>query len=266
MLASGKIAQGSRCVRQDVWRLAGSLFLLLTAGVRAEPAAVVNETLNYSLRWGMVYAGNACLSATPDAQRDGQSVVQCSLTVQSSAFVDRIYKVRDRMDSWLTPDLGHTLFYSQNQMEGRHRSVLDVSFDWVNSTAQRVKNAEAKEPLAIPAGTFDPLGALFVLRRGAITVGDDITLSITDGKRCVLGQAHVLRREKVRTAAGEFDCLVVEPDLHDVKGVFEKSRDAKLHVWVTDDARHIPVKVASKVVIGYFTAELTSIQPDKPAP
>ncbi|OPZ26774.1 MAG: hypothetical protein BWZ02_01890 [Lentisphaerae bacterium ADurb.BinA184] len=97
-----------------------------------------------------------------------------------------------------------------------------------------------------------------MLRRRAFEVGDGLTLPVTDGKRCALARARVLRRETVCTPAGEFDTLVVEPDLREVKGVFEKSPGARLHVWVTNDARHLPVKLASKVMIGHFTAELTA--------
>jgi hypothetical protein len=57
---------------------------------------------------------------------------------------------------------------------------------------------------------------------------------------------------------GIFDTYLVEPDLKDIGGVFRKSKNAKLEVWVTSDNRHIPVKIKSKVIVGSFVAELIS--------
>ena len=73
------------------------------------------------------------------------------------------------------------------------------------------------------------------------------------------GTAKIIAEEKVETDAGEFDTYKVEPDTKDLAGVFKKSKGARLFIWVTKDARHIPVKISSKVFIGSFTAELTSI-------
>jgi hypothetical protein len=44
--------------------------------------------------------------------------------------------------------------------------------------------------------------------------------------------------------------------MKDVKGVFEKSKDAKMFIWVTADERRMLVKLKSKVVVGSFVAEL----------
>jgi len=61
-----------------------------------------------------------------------------------------------------------------------------------------------------------------------------------------------------QTAARQTTFLI-EPDLKDVKGVFEKSDDSNILIWVTADSRHIPVKIESKVIIGSFMGELTEV-------
>ena len=60
--------------------------------------------------------------------------------------------------------------------------------------------------------------------------------------------------ERVTTPAGDFDCLVIEPEVEE--GIFGKA--GRLVVWVTDDALKMPVLVKSKVSIGSFVAELVS--------
>ena len=83
---------------------------------------------------------------------------------------------------------------------------------------------------------------------------------VTDGKKCVMGRVKVVRREKITIASGNYDTYLVEPDLKHIGGVFEKSKNARLQIWVTADERQIPVKVKSRVVVGSFVGELISIE------
>ena len=52
----------------------------------------------------------------------------------------------------------------------------------------------------------------------------------------------------------------MEPDLEHVGGVFKRSKDAKVQIWVTADERRIPVKIKSKVAVGSFVGELLSVE------
>lgn len=65
----------------------------------------------------------------------------------------------------------------------------------------------------------------------------------------------MLGRQTIEVEAGKFRCYVVEP-LVQKGGLFKN--EGKIVVWLSADDRKIPVKVATKVVIGYVGAELTS--------
>ena len=87
-----------------------------------------------------------------------------------------------------------------------------------------------------------------------------VNCMMTDGKKSVIGKARVIKREKITVPSGVYDTYLVEPDLEHIGGVFKKSKNAKLQIWVTADKRRIPVKVKSKVIVGSFIAELISIE------
>ncbi|MGA8180500.1 MAG: DUF3108 domain-containing protein, partial [Desulfobacterales bacterium] len=55
-----------------------------------------------------------------------------------------------------------------------------------------------------------------------------------------------------------YDTYLIEPELKHIGGVFEKSKNAKIQLWVTADKRKIPVKIKSKVAVGSFVGELVS--------
>jgi len=67
-----------------------------------------------------------------------------------------------------------------------------------------------------------------------------------------------VRREKIKIGENTYDTYLLEPELREVGGVFEKSKGAKLQVWVSADERKIPVRVKSKVAVGSFIGELIS--------
>jgi len=66
---------------------------------------------------------------------------------------------------------------------------------------------------------------------------------VSDGKRCVMGKARMVSRQKVMIGDKEFDTWLVEPELGQIGGMFEKSPNAKLQIWVTADKRKISVRV-----------------------
>jgi hypothetical protein len=74
-------------------------------------------------------------------------------------------------------------------------------------------------------------------------------------------------RERVKTEAGEFDCLVVEPILRG-PGIF--TQKGRITVWLTDDARRMPVQIRSKLKTGTLVGRLEAFdrgnQPPPPTP
>ncbi len=236
--------------------------------MKPHPLIRTGETLSYRIGWGFITAGYGTLEVLPLTEHDGIPAWQFVLSANTTPFVDKLYKVRDRYETWVAADMSHALEYNQAQHEGSAISDLHVIFDWVAMEARRTRNDEAKKPVKIQPGTFDPLSALFAFRTQTFKLGDTITIPVSDGKFFVSGTAKVIAEEKIETPAGEFDTYKIEPDIKDLAGVFKKSKGAKIFVWVTRDRQHIPVKVSSKVYIGSFFAELTGIERriDPPAP
>ena len=224
------------------------------------PAVMPGEILTYDICWGFITAGHGMLEVSPKTNHNGTPAWQVVMTANTTSFMDKIYKIRDRYEAWITADLSHSLEYNQQQHEGDSIRDMHVVFDTEKLEACRILNQNAEKPVKIQPGTFDPLASLFFFRSQTFKVGDLINIPVSDGKFSVMGTAKIIAEEKVATDAGEFDTYKVEPDTKDLAGVFKKSKGAKLFIWVTKDARHLPVKISSKVFIGSFTAELASIK------
>ena len=226
----------------------------------AVAAFAPGERLTYRLRWTIVDAGEALLTIHPMTTVNGEDAYHFNLSVRSNAFIDAFYKVRDEVDAYADAALSRSVLYKKQQREGRTERDVTVEFDWATQASRYTKiEKEGTEVKTTPllAGSFDPLSALFYVRSVPVTgPGMVIERPITDGNKNVIGQVRVIKRETIVVQKKKYDTFLLEPDLKDVGGVFEKSPDAKIQIWVTADRRRIPVLLKSKVIVGSFVGEL----------
>jgi hypothetical protein len=218
------------------------------------------EKLTYELFWEVIPAGTAVLEVRPMETVDGTRAYHFAFTVKSTPFIDNFYKVRDFVDAYVDTSMTHSILYRQKQQEGKHKRDIAVTFDWIKAQTQYENFGKKTKPIPILPGTFDPLSVFYAFRLRQLGENMTFEIPVSDGKKCTIGKARILERQTIKVASGEYDTFLVEPDMKDVGGVFNKSKDAKLHVWVTSDENHIPVKITSKVVVGRFVAELVSIE------
>jgi len=259
-------------LHKPVLPTAGRFFLLLLIGaVLSFPAPAAagtkrafapGEKLIFELRWAFITAGTATLEVLPMQTVAGQSACHFRLTARSNAFLDSLYKVRDRIDAFTDAGLTRSIHYLKKQHEGPTIRDIEVRFDWDNLNTRYIKTEEGggEDKLTpVMPGSFDPLSAFYFVR-GAdnVAVGRVVESPITDGKKNVIGRATIVRRETIRVNGTAYDTFLVEPELKHVGGVFEKSKNARIQIWVTADHRRIPVRLKSKVVVGSFVGDLIS--------
>jgi hypothetical protein len=245
-----------------------ALFFVLLAAppAWAEYPFASGEKLSYDLFWTFIRAGTATLETLPGAEAEGQKALHFRALAKSTPFIDKFYRVRDEIQSWVDPKVTHALLYQKDQSEGDYVRNYVIRFNARHNMAYRYSKGTLKNAVIIHPGTFDPLSMLFLFRTQPLSVGFEFAAPVTDGDKAVIGKARVVRRETITTPAGEFDTFLVEPEVKEIGGVFRKSPDAKLQVWITTDERRIPVRVKSKVVVGSFTMDLTGYEgpPTKP--
>ncbi len=216
------------------------------------------EKLTFQLKWTVVPAGEGTLEILPIETIKGVKAYHFVLTAKSNSFIDYIYKVRDRIDAYTDIEMTHTILYKKKQREGKTKRDVVVNFNWDNNNAQYCTLKNVREPIDVLKGSFDPLSAFYYIRLFDLKENLIIERPVTDGKKCIIGKAFVIKRETLKLASGTYDTYLIEPEIKHVGGVFEKSKNAKIQVWVTADKRRMPVKIKSKVVVGSFVGELVS--------
>jgi hypothetical protein len=243
--------------------LIGLMLLALPAApawAEEPPPFSPGEKLTFQLRWGVIPAGEATLEVLPTRVVDAKRAYHFVLTARTNSFLDVFYKVRQRIDAY--PDLGlnRSLLYKEVHTVGHRKRDARIVFDWENMEARYINFGEVKKQVALDPGTLDPLSVFYYSRMFDPSRHRVLERPVTDGERCVIGRAAFVDRERLQVQGKTYDTFLIEPELKEVGGVFEKSKDAKIQIWVTSDHRRIPVRLRSKVAIGSFTGDLVSVE------
>jgi hypothetical protein len=218
------------------------------------------EKLTFKVKWGFIPAGRVILEVLPVETVNGIQAHHFALTARTNSFVDIFYKVRERIDAYTDVAMNHSILYKEVHVVNKTRRDAVIDFDWEKDKAQYTNFGKKNPPIALISGSFDPLSIFYYARQLELQENLEIERPVTDGKKCAVGKAKVVKREKIKLGIGTFDTYLMEPDLKEVGGVFKKSKNAKIRLWVTADNRRIPVKIKSKVVVGSFSGELIALE------
>jgi hypothetical protein len=109
-----------------------------------------------------------------------------------------------------------------------------------------------------PSDVRDIASALMYLRLKDLSPGNHFEVPVFTGKEIFNLIADVQERESLTTPAGKFETLRVRVRTA-FKGKFSTSRDS--FVWVTDDHRHVPVRLSADFAVGSVVATMKSYTP-----
>jgi hypothetical protein len=215
------------------------------------------EQLRFSVEYGPIKAGTAMLEVQPMRTHKGRPSYHFVSTAASAPFFDKVYRVRDRIDTVVDAERFVTWQYRKVQREGTHSADHEVAYD------QATRRAKYKDGVVvpIPEGAIDMLGAFYRTRLEALEPGRSIYLPHHSDKKTFYLEVQVVRRERTEVPAGAFNCLVVEPQVADA-GPFRNQ--GRLTVWLTDDDRRMPVRMESKLPVGAVAAVLLEARPGAP--
>ncbi|MFV2082623.1 MAG: DUF3108 domain-containing protein, partial [bacterium] len=177
-------------------------------------------------------------------------------TAKSRSLVDIIYKVRNRIESYIDPASGLTLKYVVNSREGGRRKKRVLIFDQNRQLVTRIVREKGKitsDLYEIPEYVHDSLSSFYAIRNEELNVGDRIQFMVFEGRKNWELVVDVLAREEITVRAGTFKTIKIHPLLK-YEGIFR--RKGELFVWVTDDEMKMPVLMKSKVRVGSIVAEL----------
>jgi hypothetical protein len=107
----------------------------------------------------------------------------------------------------------------------------------------------------IPGCVADVIAGLYKLRTMQIQPGQSVQIPTSDGKKSAQVRIEAQEREEIRNHLGRFKTIRYEAFVFN--GVIY-SKKARMFVWLTDDARRLPVQIRARMAfpIGSITLAL----------
>lgn len=215
--------------------------------------------LAYNVEWRLIDAGKAKLTWSAGVQPSHPGW-QVDLHLESTGLVSKLYKVNDDYTANLGGDFcvqnTHT-----NAREGSRQRETAVHFDLESKKASYLERdlmthavVLAKET-DIPACVHEVIGGMLFLGTLNLEPGHSIQVPVSDGKKTVSAKIEAQQREQIKVPAGTFKTIRYEAFLfNDVL----YRRAGHLYVWLSDDARKLPVRLQVRLhfTIGTITFEL----------
>ena len=202
------------------------------------------EELKYGVYYSFIKAGTAYIKNRGLTTVNGRKAYLLQTTAFSAAVIDAFFKVRDVNYSWLDAENFYSLGYLQSVREGSYKRDEWLIFDYPRRLFYgELQKKEAPRVISgeLSMQVLDMLSSLYFVRAQKLEPGKDIIFDIINRERQYPLVVKVLGKETVKTDAGKFNCIVVEPQFRG-EGIFV-SKGKSINVWLTDDEYYMHVNL-----------------------
>ncbi|HJU92879.1 MAG TPA: DUF3108 domain-containing protein [Pyrinomonadaceae bacterium] len=202
-----------------------------------------------------------------DPQESQPYALTFSADVASKGFFARLFnlKFRERVESTVEP-ISFTvqktkIIDEQGKRVRNTESTFDSSKGKMTWTSRDPNNpsAEPRHKITDFSGQLqDVLSAIYFIRTQPLQVGKTFEVFIGDGGRVYKIPVKVVEKKRMKTVLGRVDVLRVNPELFGPDKLIDAEK-GEFSIWITDDARHIPVAGKIKTDYGTFDIKLKRI-------
>ena len=187
--------------------------------------------------------------------------------IASKGFFARLFnlKFRERVESTVEP-ISFTvqktkILDEQGKRVRETESTFDRSKGKMTWTLRDPNNptAEPRQSITDFSGQLqDVLSAIYFIRTQPLEVGKTFEIFIGDGGRVYKVPVRVVEKKRMKTILGRVDVFRVNPELFGPERMIDEEK-GEFSLWVTADARHIPVRGRIKTDYGTFDIKLKRI-------
>jgi hypothetical protein len=228
----------------------------------AQSAITPQEDLRYAVRWGILTAGKGRMRVDGLETINGRPAYRLGMDLETTGVTAKLHHYSDHLASWLDQvSLQPVHALKMTRQPGYHFDDT-VIFDqacrrYYRHQYRGDKGRTTEKQGDLAPDTVDLLSYIFYLRTLPLEPGARFPLHLLTSDKAVSVTVVVRKREKISTPAGTFDTFFLEPEFDPAEG--KKVKEVQL--WLSADARRLPVKIRLDVNIGHIVAELTRHQP-----
>lgn len=202
-----------------------------------------------------------------EAATASQYALTFTADIASKGFFVRLFnlKFRERVESTVEP-VSFTvqktkILDEQGKRVRESQATFDRSKGKMTWTLRDPNNpsAEPRHKIADFSGQLqDVLSAIYFIRTQPLAVGKSFEIFVGDGGNVYTIPVKVVEKKRMRTVLGRVDVFRLNPELFGPGRLIDAEK-GEFTMWVTADARHIPVGGRVKTDYGTFDIKLKKV-------
>lgn len=234
------------------------------SSARSVPFAV-GESLTYEGKVSKIIRGIsvADLTFTVDNAQAGNFLITAEARSKGTLLKWFRYSFLQKMNSTIEGGDFKIIRSTKHDVQKDRIRDSEAKFDYARMRVTYVETDPSepmKPPRTIASGiedvTHDLVSGVYALRLLPLEVGKTFNLSISDSGLVYSIPVKVVAREKQKTVLGTVMCFRVEPEIFGPNRMIE--REGSMQIWITDDARRLPVRSVVNTNIGKIDIRLRS--------
>jgi hypothetical protein len=216
----------------------------------------IGETLTYDVSWlSYLTAGTAVTTVKEKKSSFDSTAYYIVAEGRPTPIVAKLYSLYYKMDTLLD---AYTLLPQRGSVyseEGKRHRFKVSRFD---HAAHKVffeyeSSGKVTDTFAVPPYVQDALSAIYVLRAVPVESGARITMPVTDSGTNYKVQVEVGPAERLKTPFAELPAWKFKLAVTDSSG---KPVGRNILLWMSNDARRLPMKLQADLPIGSFNLTL----------
>lgn len=219
-----------------------------------------NSHFDYDIYWSFLKIGSAQLSFHDiEIPKSTDKKYEVRFSVKSNELISAIYPIESHIVSSLiiSNDQIKPSIYTKNTNEGGKQSDSIVRFNYQLNQITEEKDETLLQPIEITKDLQDPLSLIVAICQNDFQIDPIFQQDVSDGGQIISIRSSYLQSETIKTQLGEFRTEVIDIDPQGLRGVFKKSPDANVVLYLSEHSPAIPLKLKSKVRVGSFYAILS---------
>jgi hypothetical protein len=209
----------------------------------------VGEQLSYQVYLGTSAdpVGSLTFAVTARGRYFNRDGLLFTVTAQTNGAGGRLFFVNDKILSYVDPETLLPFRTEMNLAEGKWRNTRVYTVDQDRGAVITDKN----QRIEIPVGTHDLISAIYALRTFDLSPKRQNAISILAISQPRTLLVNSQQRETIELNGQKIPALLLTLSTDDP----EKNR-LQIRIWVGDDARHLPLRIAAVTPLGAVRADL----------
>jgi len=224
----------------------------------------VGERMLFELTYFGLPAAEFSMEVLPFKEINNRKVYHVRGEAKTLSIFNWFYRINDSVESYFDYDGFFSYRFHLNLDETKQtRKILELNdsekkktFFWSRWNHHKKGYKETKKFFKMKPFSQDSLSAIYYVRTLDLPTGAVIRFPVISEGKNWEAEVTVVRREKVKTALGLIDTIVLRP-VTKYKGVLKQQGNS--YIWLSDDDRRFILRIEAKVKIGKFIAKLKSI-------